>query len=69
MRRDDATRAAAEFDLFYSRSVAVVRQMVLLTGDMSEAEDATQEAFERAWLHWSDCMSAATASGSGRSPG
>lgn len=31
-----------------------MRQMALLTGDLSEAEDVTQEAFERAWLHWSD---------------
>jgi RNA polymerase sigma-70 factor, ECF subfamily len=34
--------------------------MVLLTGDLGEAEDVTQEAFERAWLRWStvrDCES------------
>ena len=45
---------AAEFDEFYSVcATRVVRQLVLLTGDAAEAEDVTQEAFERAWLRWS----------------
>lgn len=49
--RDDAE---AEFDAFYAVSAArVLRQLVLLTGDAAEAEDVTQEAFERAWLRWS----------------
>lgn len=44
---------AAQFDRFYISTVTpVLRQMVLLTGDVAEAEDVTQEAFERAWLRW-----------------
>ncbi len=47
-------RASVEFDAFYAGSAArMVRMLVLLTGDLSEAEDVAQEAFERAWLHWS----------------
>lgn len=61
MRGSGAAGAAAEFDLFYGRVAAkIVRQLVLLTGDLAEAEDVTQEAFERAWLRWSevrDCAS------------
>ena len=46
--------AAAEFDAFYTVSATrVVRQLMLLTGDVGEAEDVAQEAFERAWLRWS----------------
>ena len=46
--------AASEFDLFYlGTATKIVRQLALLTGDLGEAEDVTQEAFERAWLHWS----------------
>ena len=46
--------AAAEFDAFYAVSATrVVRQLMLLTGDVTEAEDVAQEAFERAWLRWS----------------
>ena len=42
------------FDEFYRGS----RQRLLgfvytLTGDLSEAQDAVQEAFVRAWQHWS----------------
>ncbi len=45
---------AAAFDVFYAESAPrVVRQLVLLTGDVAEAEDVAQEAFERAWLRWS----------------
>ncbi len=47
--------------MFYAGTATrVLRQMVLLTGDLAEAEDVTQEAFERAWLRWStvqDCGS------------
>ena len=46
--------AAAEFDAFYALSATrVMHQLVLLTGDVAEAEDVVQEAFERAWLRWS----------------
>jgi RNA polymerase sigma-70 factor (ECF subfamily) len=54
--RDSAGEAgaASEFDLFYvGTAPRIVRQLALLTGDLGEAEDVTQEAFERAWLHWS----------------
>ena len=45
---------AVAFDAFYAESAPrVVRQLVLLTGDVAEAEDVAQEAFERAWLRWS----------------
>jgi len=53
--------AASEFDLFYLRTAPkIVRQLALLTGDLGEAEDVTQEAFERAWLHWSVVESCAS---------
>jgi RNA polymerase sigma-70 factor (ECF subfamily) len=38
----------------------MVRALVPLTGNLAEAEDVGQEAYERAWLHWStvsDCAS------------
>ena len=55
MRSDDAPDAAAEFHLVYSRTAdSLLRQMVMVTGDLTEAEDVVQEAFERAWLRWSD---------------
>ena len=45
---------AVAFDAFYAETAPrVVRQLVLLTGDVTEAEDVAQEAFERAWLRWS----------------
>lgn len=51
----------ADFDRFYAATAArLVGQVFLLTGDLQEAEDVTQEAFERAWLRWSsvrDCGS------------
>jgi hypothetical protein len=63
-------RSTADFDAFYAATAAgMVRWLVPLTGDLAEAEDVTQEAYERAWLHWltvSDCAS--PGAGSGRSP-
>lgn len=51
---EDDRDAAVEFDDLYLRTNGgIVRQMVLITGDVAEAEDVTQEAFERAWLRWS----------------
>ena len=42
---------AEAFDAFYAETAPrVVRQLALLTGDIAEAEDVVQEAFERAWL-------------------
>lgn len=46
--------SSADFDAFYTAtSTGMVRGLVPLTGDLAEAEDVTQEAYERAWLHWS----------------
>jgi RNA polymerase sigma-70 factor (ECF subfamily) len=54
-------RSTADFDAFYAATAAgMVRWLVPLTGDPAEAEDVAQEAYERAWLHWStvtDCAS------------
>jgi RNA polymerase sigma-70 factor, ECF subfamily len=53
--------ASAEFDLFYAgTSARILRQLVLLTGNQAEAEDVTQEAFERAWLRWSTVRTCAS---------
>ena len=53
--------ASGEFDLFYAgTSARILRQLVLLTGSQAEAEDVTQEAFERAWLRWSTVRTCAS---------
>ncbi len=45
--------SATEFDEFYAGTAhRIVRQMFLLTGDLSEAEDVVHEAYERARLRW-----------------
>lgn len=42
-----------EFDAFYlAARQRVLRCVFLLTGDLGEAQDATQEAFVRAWQRW-----------------
>ena len=51
---DGRADTAEAFDAFYAETAPrVVRQLALLTGDIAEAEDVVQEAFERAWLRWS----------------
>ena len=47
-------RSSADFDAFYARTApGMVRALVPLTGDLAEAEDVVQEAYERAWGQWS----------------
>ena len=42
-----------EFDAFYLEArQRVLRCVFLVTGDLGEAQDATQEAFVRAWQRW-----------------
>lgn len=44
---------AASFEPFYEASYRrLVGQVFALLGDVEEAEDVTQDAFARAWLHW-----------------
>jgi RNA polymerase sigma-70 factor (ECF subfamily) len=44
---------ADDFDVFYAAtSRRLVRQIFAMTGDLSEAEDAVQEAYIRAWRRW-----------------
>jgi RNA polymerase sigma-70 factor, ECF subfamily len=63
-RADDRRRARQErpvsldggvvdFDEFYSATAKrIVRHAYALTGNLSEAQDITQEAFARAWERW-----------------
>jgi RNA polymerase sigma-70 factor (ECF subfamily) len=47
-------RDPGDFDAFYAASVRrVTSQVYAMTGSRAEAEDITQEAFARAWQHWS----------------
>ena len=44
----------AEFEEFYGGAVGrLLGQLVLVTGDLHEAEEVVQEAFARAFIHWS----------------
>jgi RNA polymerase sigma-70 factor (ECF subfamily) len=44
---------AEDFDIFYATtSRRLVGQLFAMTGDLSEAEDAVQEAYIRAWRRW-----------------
>jgi|CZLB01.1.fsa_nt_gi RNA polymerase sigma-70 factor (ECF subfamily) len=44
---------ADDFDMFYAMtSRRLVGQIFAMTGDLSEAEDAVQEAYIRAWRRW-----------------
>ncbi|MET7400296.1 SigE family RNA polymerase sigma factor [Dactylosporangium sp. NPDC005572] len=46
--------AARSFDAFYrGTSRRVLGYAYALTGDLADAQDLTQEAYVRAWQHWS----------------
>jgi len=50
----DAQSAEAEFDAFYRDTARRVVHLVYgFTGDLTVAQDATQEAYARAWQQWS----------------
>lgn len=43
----------SEFDRFYlATAPRVLAHLYLITGEMSEAQDCTQEAYARAWQRW-----------------
>ncbi len=43
----------ASFDAFFrDANQRLLGQAYLLTADLARAQDLTQEAFERAWVHW-----------------
>lgn len=49
----DQRTGAAGFDAFYAASSPrVVRALHAMTGNLSEAQDAAQEGFARAWQRW-----------------
>jgi RNA polymerase sigma-70 factor, ECF subfamily len=53
VRRPKGTGVADDFDAFYAASYhRVLKQLVLVTGELAEAEDVVQEAFARASVRW-----------------
>ncbi|PZF85433.1 sigma factor-like helix-turn-helix DNA-binding protein [Jiangella anatolica] len=55
-------RQPADFDAFYdATSRRVLHQLYALTGDLSAAQECTQEAYARAWQHWPAVMAATSA--------
>ncbi len=54
----DAQTAEADFDTFYrDTSRRVVHLVYAFTGDLTLAQDSTQEAYARAWQQWSTVRS------------
>lgn len=52
-RRGRAVPGVDDFDEFYRTTrLRVCAYMYALTGDLAEAQDATQEAYVRAWERW-----------------
>ena len=53
-RRDDVDHLEREFDAFYRGTAhRVVHLVYASTGDLTLAQDCTQEAYSRAWQQWS----------------
>src|SRR5262245_6960435 len=51
--RDKGTLVADDYETFYAAAYRrVLRQLVLVTGELAEAEDVVQEAFARAAVRW-----------------
>ncbi len=45
---------AIEFDaLYHATSRRLLHQMYVMTGNLSDAQECVQEAYARAWQHWS----------------
>ena len=47
------TELPSAFDAVYAEvAQATIRRIYFATGDLTRSEDAVQEAFLRAWMHW-----------------